>query len=251
MKWYRTLLVLALLAAVPALAPAGFLFGKKPAKPDPATRVPELLNAVKNDGDENKRVEAIEELRQFDPNAFPDMIPVLTEVLLHDAKPAVRAEAAQTLGKLRPINQQAGWALEQALAKDASMRVRLQARSALMIYHMNGYHGGKPGETPAVQSKEPPLASPAPPAAAPAAPVVKTAPAPTAPPPSPPVTPARVAPTRVETPPPPLAPPLTDGSVPQRMPAGPPKPPLVPTEPPALQPAPASSGDGPPLSPPE
>ncbi len=227
MKWNRTLLVLALLLALPALASAGFLFGKKPAKPEPAVHVPELIAAVKNDGDENKRAAAAEELRQYDPAAFPEMVPALIDVLLHDAKPAVRAEAAQTLGKLRPINQQAGLALEQALAKDASMRVRLQARSSLLMYHMAGYHGGKPAEPPAAPTKEPPLADPK----APLPPAVKTTTVPHATP----------VPTQTEEPP--LAPPLPGDAKP--------KPPLVPTEPPVLQKPPAAPSEGPALNPPE
>jgi hypothetical protein len=90
------LLALPLLATLPALASAGLFFGKKAPKPDPATRVPELIVTVKTDGDENKRAEAAEELRQYDPAAQPDIVPVLIDVLLHDAKPSVRAEAAQS-----------------------------------------------------------------------------------------------------------------------------------------------------------
>src|SRR5262249_40877996 len=161
----RTLLVLLLLTATPALAPAGFIFGKKAPKPDPAVRVPELLGVVKADGDEDKRCAAAEELRQYDAEKFPDIIPVLVDVLEHDSKASVRAEAAQSLGKLRPVNQQAGAALEQAVAKDAAMRVRLQARSSLLLYYMAGYHSGKKDEVPPVSptGKEPPLAGSVPP----------------------------------------------------------------------------------------
>ncbi len=119
MRWYRTLLILPALVLLPLSAPAGFLFGKKATKPDPATRVPELIVIVKTDGDEGKRAAAAEELRQYDPTAQPDIVPVLVDVLMHDAKPSVRSEAAASLGKLRPVNPQAGWALEQAVAHDS------------------------------------------------------------------------------------------------------------------------------------
>jgi hypothetical protein len=164
MRWNRTLLILPLLAALPLSASAGIFFGKKATKPDPATRVPELIVIVKTDGDENKRAAAAEELRQYDPRTQHDIVPILIDVLLHDAKPSVRAEAAASLGKLRPISQEAGWALEQAVAKDPSMRVRLQARSALLMYHLAGYHSTKVEEPPTAQGKEPPTAPPAPPA---------------------------------------------------------------------------------------
>jgi hypothetical protein len=143
----------------PLVAPPSYagVFFKKIKKPTPAERVPELLAQVKTDGDESKRAAAAQELRQYDPQQFPMIVPVLADVLLSDKKPAVRAEAAQSIGKLRPISQQAGMALEQALSNDASMRVRLQARSSLMQYHWNGYHNVRKEES-GPSTKEPPLA---------------------------------------------------------------------------------------------
>jgi hypothetical protein len=152
--WLVPLLLLPLLADSSS---AGIIFGKKNKKPTPAERVPELLAVIKTDGDENKRAAAAQELRQYDPNQFPMIVPVLVDVLLTDKKPGVRAEAAQTLGKIRPVSQQAGLALEQALTGDSSMRVRLQARSSLLQYHWSGYHGNKKDEL-MPQTKEPPLA---------------------------------------------------------------------------------------------
>jgi hypothetical protein len=148
------------LVLLPALANpsyAGIFFGKKNKKPTPAERVPELLAQIKSDGDESKRAAAAQELRQYDPGQFPMIVPVLVEVLLSDSKPGVRAEAAQSLGKIRPISQQAGMALEQALNSDASMRVRLQARSSLLQYHWSGYHSVRKDDL-MPQTKEPPLA---------------------------------------------------------------------------------------------
>jgi hypothetical protein len=154
MKCGRLLLIALLLAGSAGPASAG-IFGKK-TKPTPAERVPELLTIVKTDGDEHKRASAVEELRQYDPKQFPNLVPTLIDALMTDAKPGVRAEAAQTLSKLRPVTKEAGWALEQAVAKDASMRVRLQARSSLLHYHLAGYHGGKDaGPVLVPQSGEP------------------------------------------------------------------------------------------------
>src|SRR5262249_148092 len=85
-----------------------------------------------------------EELRKYDPQTFPDIVPVLIDVLGSDAKPSVRTEAAQTLGKLRPISQAVGQALEQAVAKDSSMRVRRQAPSSLPPYHRTPYRRPAP-----------------------------------------------------------------------------------------------------------
>jgi hypothetical protein len=151
------LVPLILLPALVGPSYAGIFFGKKNKKPTPAERVPELLAQVKTDGDESKRAAAAQELRQYDPAQFPMIVPVLIDVLLTDKKPAVRAEAAQSLGKIRPISQQAGMALEQALSSDSSMRVRLQARSSLLQYHWSGYHSVRKDDL-VPQTKEPPLA---------------------------------------------------------------------------------------------
>jgi hypothetical protein len=221
----RLLLIPVLLALLSAQAHAGILFGRKTQKPSPNERVPELLMIVKTDGDEHKRVNAAEELRQYDPKQFPDIVPVLIDVLMHDPKPGVRGEAAQTLSKLRPISQQVGWALEQATSKDPSMRVRLQARSALLQYHWAGYHGSK--ETPVIQTQEPPLAQPG-----------KGAPVEL---PNPRIVPKPSTP-GIQAP---AIPAVNTGGA-QSTPAS--GPPLVPTEPPRLQPPPPSQS-GPDLGP--
>ena len=158
------MLVPLLIAGLAAPAGAGIIFGKKP-KVVPEKRVPELLAIVKSDGDENKRFEAVEELRQYDAAQFPLVVPTLIEVLMSDKKAAVRSEAAQSLAKLRPVTQQVGQALEYARDKDPSLRVRIQARSSLMSYHFAGWWGGEPAKLkpdgpPAPTTKEPPLAAP-------------------------------------------------------------------------------------------
>jgi hypothetical protein len=159
MRW-RIFLVVALVPGLTAPATAGIIFGRKN-KPNPKERVPELIAIVKTDGDKGKRKDAAEELRKYDPAAFPEIVPVLIDVLLADKEPGVRAEAAQSLGKLRPVSQAAGLALEEALAKDASMLVRLQARTALLHYRWAGYRSVKKDE-PIAKTQEPPLADPPP-----------------------------------------------------------------------------------------
>lgn len=171
MRANRLWLVPLALICLGSPASAGIFFNRQP-KPNPTERVPQLLNTVRTDLDESKRSAAVEELRQYEPKDFAEMLPVLIRALLLDPKPGVRAEAAATLGKLRPISQEVGRALEWSLANDASMRVRLQARYALMQYHWNGYQSAKKLEPPAMQSQEPPLA----PAAEPAAPAPKAIP---------------------------------------------------------------------------
>ena len=168
---YFVLIIVLLVADLASPAQAGILFGRKKDKPDPKTRVPELIATLQADKDGDKRARAAEELRNYDPNAHPGIVPALIAALQSDSKPAVRSEAVQSLGKLRPVTQAAGDALEQALATDSSMRVRLQARSSLLGYHWAGYRSGKKNEVPPLSqpaSKEPPVIITAPATNAPA-----------------------------------------------------------------------------------
>lgn len=146
MTWSRLLLVPLVMAALTPSAPAG-IFSRKP-KPNPADRVPELLIQLKTSQDEGQRTAAADELRQYDPKAYPDIVTGLMDALGRDASPVVRSEAATSLGRLRPISQQAGYALEQAQNNDAVVRVRLAARQALWQYHLVGYRGDKPADAP-------------------------------------------------------------------------------------------------------
>lgn len=164
MRWHR--LTLALLIQVGLVLPTyGGIFSAKKDKIPPAQRVPELIGILKTDPSESKRAAAAEELRQFDTKQFPEVSAILMDAVLHDAKPDVRAEAVQSLSRLRPISQEAGWTLEQAAGHDASIRVRIHARTALWQYHLAGYRSAKP-EGPVVNkvtTHEPPLARDMPP----------------------------------------------------------------------------------------
>jgi hypothetical protein len=141
----RFVLVPLLLLSLTASAPAGIFSRGKP-KTNSAERVPELVVLLRTDKDEAKRTAAAEELRQYDPKAHPEILATLIDALAKDASPAVRSEVATSIGRLRPISQQAGYALEQATANDGSMRVRMSARQALWQYHLVGYRSGKPTE---------------------------------------------------------------------------------------------------------
>jgi len=142
-------------------APAGIF--SKHTKVNPAERVPALIATLRADSDEKKRSSAAEELKQYDPAQFPEIIPSLADAAQHDPKSGVRIDALQTLAKLRPVSQQAGAAIEQA-THDDSVRVRFQARTLLWQYHLAGYHGSKTPQvgTPRepIYTEEPPLAAP-------------------------------------------------------------------------------------------
>jgi len=224
-------IVVPLMVTLPA--PAGVIFGKH-SKPNPSERVPQLIATVKTDTDEDKRAAATRELRDFDPAAFPELIPVLIDVLQHDTKASVRAEAAQSLGKLRPISQEAGWALEQA-THDSALRVRWQARSALMSYRISGYRS-----PPKAEELAPKTATSWIPFLSQLRRVTESSPS---------SKPAPVLATG-ETPPPPLADSPSAGQAPRPLPKGPAQSlPLVPAPAPKLQKPPAVPDQGPDLPP--
>lgn len=152
-------------ATLAGQADAG-IFSRKKEKPDPKVHVPALIIALTTDPDRQKRENAAEELRVYDANAFPDMIPALMQALQKDKDSDVRMESAATLGRLRPINNTIGFALERAVDSDPSMQVRLTARRALFQYSLQGYRSGsgkaeEPREPAEQPTAEPPLAAPA------------------------------------------------------------------------------------------
>jgi hypothetical protein len=156
--------LLLLLVVWPLLVPpleAGIFFGRKKEPVEPKKRVQELILILKNDRDADNRMRAAEELRHYDLMQFPEVLPALIQAAQGDPRPAVRLEAVQSLGKLRPISQSAGETLEAILANDPSMRVRLQARTTLMQYQWAGYRstGKPPSPVTGIAPAEPPLAT--------------------------------------------------------------------------------------------
>ena len=148
-RWLRiAFLVIPLATMLAEPSQAGIIFGRKKEKIEPQSRVPALITTLKSDKDADHRQRAAEELRNYDAQVFPEIIPALVAALQTDAKSGVRIEAAQSLGKIRPVNQVAGEALERAVSGDSAMRVRLQARSVLMQYHWAGYKNGKVADVP-------------------------------------------------------------------------------------------------------
>lgn len=128
---------------------------RKP-KPPVEEKIADWIATLKEDPDESKRAHAAGELRAADAKANPEAITALIEALRNDKKPIVRSEAANSLGKVKFALDQTGPALEEALANDGSMRVRLQARSALMGLYLSGY---RPGSGKAHKLEEPAMAS--------------------------------------------------------------------------------------------
>jgi hypothetical protein len=158
------------------------IFRKKQKDEQPQQKAKQLVETLKSDPDEKKRKSAAEDLREQDPRNNSDIMPTLISALQKDPSPEVRAEAAETIGKLKPVAQTAGVALEQTLITDPSEAVRKSAQKALWDYHLNGYRSA--GANPAYpQTAEPPLAKPRtavapPPVVLPAKPAVASGPVP-------------------------------------------------------------------------
>ncbi|MGL4421013.1 MAG: HEAT repeat domain-containing protein [Gemmataceae bacterium] len=132
------------------------------AKNDPnsnASKMKQLVETLKADPDESKRLTAVGELRELDPRKEPDLIPTLVSTLQKDPSAKVRSEVAGSIGHLKPVAQQAGLALEQTQTLDPSEAVRKAAKDALWQYHLAGYRssGANPGFS---QTNEPPMAKP-------------------------------------------------------------------------------------------
>jgi hypothetical protein len=229
MKGLRLLLITVAVAAMPVPARAGIIFNRHP-KPNPAQRVPDLVNTARSDQDDRKRGSAVQELRDYDPNAYPEIVPTLIDVARRDQRSSNRLEALHSLAKMRPVSAAAAQAIQQASENDNSIRVRFQARTLLWQYHISGYRGAKPQEAPAAGPKtdEPPLADPSePPLAQPTGPTA--------------------AADHMTPLPPSIA--LAPAGVAKPLPRGPETAPLVPVSPPQLATPPTDAGPN--LTPPQ
>lgn len=139
------------------------IFRKKKDDPPPtkdaSAKAREVLDVLKSDPDETRRVAAVQELAAFDPRTNLDMLPTLLQAMRQDPSESVRAAAAKLVGELKPVVQNAGVALEQSLGQDPSEAVRKAAQQALWQYHLNGYRSAGANAQQA-QTAEPPLAAP-------------------------------------------------------------------------------------------
>ena len=152
------------LAAPPASAadlPNFGIFRKKP-KPESAAKTKQLVTTLQSDPDEKKRVQAAEELRSVDPRNNPDVVPALIGALQKDPSPAVRTEAVESIGKMKPVSPSAAVAMETALQSDPDPKVRDAVKAALWQYHLNGYRSPPTGGSLATQTAEPPFSQPRP-----------------------------------------------------------------------------------------
>jgi hypothetical protein len=203
----RLLLALVTLAVVagvvaPLRADGPGWFPRKP-KVEPA-RVRQWVEIVRSEADEMKRRAAILELSAVDPRVHTEVIPALVAALRQDPSAAVRAAAAEAIGRCPVVFPLAGLALETANEIDPVPAVREAARQALWQYHLIGYRTARSIGERVVQTAEPPFARPA----RPRLPVV-------AEPPTAPTAPA------VPALPPVLSPPAPDSLPPLGMPPGP------------------------------
>jgi hypothetical protein len=159
MRWLHATLALTLLAALSPSASAINLFGKRKDKANSPDHVRDLIATLQTAPEDGKRSAAAGELRQYDATTYPQVVAALVEALKSDRSSSVRAEAAQSLGRIRPMSLTASQALEAAVSQDSNMRVRWHARSALMFYHAPAAPKSKDGKGPdlPLPGGEPPL----------------------------------------------------------------------------------------------
>ena len=141
------------------LGDGGGWFHRK-ARLDPA-RVRQLIDIIRSDPDEKKRKAAIADLADADPRLQVEVVPTLIIALRKDAAVAVRATAAEVIGRFNIIFPTAGVALEDALESDLSAEVRRAARQSLWEYHLLGFRSARGADGVAGQTAEPPIAKPA------------------------------------------------------------------------------------------
>lgn len=157
MKRLQVVLLLGIVLAWATPAQAQWIFSKKP-RPNASQRVPELILTLKTDLDERKRLQAVEELRDYDASTFTEIAPVLADVLRNDPKMSVRLEALNNLARIRPVHPLAVPAIEKAAHDDESWRVRWQAKTSLPKLQLTGLmtKKGDPGSKKST-GNEPPL----------------------------------------------------------------------------------------------
>ena len=180
MDWRHLLLGSLTLAALGGSADAGILFNRnKPKDPPPnqaqnppsaQDHVGDLAKVLRGSPDERKRANAADELAKADLRQHPQAGEALFAALYQDPSANVRAEAAQAIGRLRPLTLQGGQALEDAMNSDSSPRVRQVAKGAIAIYLQAGYRTGVPeskgvAQTPPAAAQRAPAARPTPPVA--------------------------------------------------------------------------------------
>lgn len=179
-----TRLTVAVLAAVLLVAPAGTAGGFLPHKKTDAAKVKQLTDVLRSDASEKRRKAAAVELREYDPRTHPELLAALVAAVQRDPSPAVRAEAAESIGQSRLVNPVAGLALESAATADPAASVRDAAQQALWEYHLSGYRSARGADGIVGQTAEPPVARRPAPRVAAVVPAASTTPA-IAPPPTP------------------------------------------------------------------
>lgn len=130
---------------------------KRKSKTETPNQTGQLIATLANDPDVNNRKQAAAAMKNLDPRGNAEVIPALIRALQKDPAPEVRSLAAESIGRLKPVYQPAGLALEAAQGSDPAESVREAAKSALWQYHLNGYRASNDSQMPN-QTAEPPFA---------------------------------------------------------------------------------------------
>lgn len=160
MRWLVVIAVCLGVETVPAAAQWNWLFTRSSASPPPAPE--ELIRCIRSCQKPEARVEAIQQLRNYNAAEYPAIIPALIDALKNDKAIFVRIEAARSLGRIRPITSAARQALATASIRDPAFRVRWQARTSLTLFTVRGINPynyssaeSKPAQSHSVPDIEP------------------------------------------------------------------------------------------------
>lgn len=110
--------------------------GKKAKKETktPAERIESLLEILKNDRKEDRRVQAAEELGKLASNDYPEIVAGLMDSLVRDESTSVRKTVIKSLAGIKPESYEIKDALDQAVKSDKSWSVRQVARLSVFRY---------------------------------------------------------------------------------------------------------------------
>lgn len=139
MVWRKMLLAALVLSGLIGSASGGVLFNRKSKQKPAADGAGDGVRILRTDPDERRRAAAAEELSKIDLKKNPTAGVALLEAVQRDPSSVVRTQAAESLGKLRPLTVQVGRALEEAFNSDPAQSVRLAARNSLTQYVQAGF----------------------------------------------------------------------------------------------------------------
>lgn len=135
--YYLDLRTICVLLLMVLFAPVLVSASDKKSKPEtrtPVERIESLLEILRNDRKEERRVEAAEELGKLASNEFPEIVAGLIDALVRDESSSVRKTVIRSIASIKPETHEIKDALEQAVKSDKAWSVRQVARLSVFRY---------------------------------------------------------------------------------------------------------------------